>query len=96
MFCYLRLTIIALQIRIYYIDDKQLHEMCWSSNGTNEGWYRGSLDIALIKVTPKSLLAVNVDDQWLKVYCRGVGGILGCQLGIQGPMRILPHAAISV
>jgi hypothetical protein len=86
----------ALQIRIYYIDDKQLHETCWNINGTNEGRYRGYLDTALIKVTPKSLLAVNVDDQWLNVYCRRVGEILGCPLGIQGPMRILPHAAIRV
>lgn len=59
MFCYSRLTTIALQICIYYIDNNnQLHKMCWSSNGMNEGWYRGSLGTALIKVAPKSLLAV--------------------------------------
>jgi hypothetical protein len=96
MFSYSRLTTIALQIRIYYIDDNnQLHKMCWSSNGTNEGWYRGSMGTALIKVAPKSLLAVNVNDQWLKVYHQRVGEILGCPLGIQGPMR-LSSSLISI
>jgi hypothetical protein len=69
--------------------------MCWSSNGTNEGWYRGSRGTALIKVAPKSLLAVKADDQWLKVYYQRVGEILCCPLGIQGPMR-LTSSLISI
>ena len=58
---------------MYYVDAKnELHEICFGSD--TGAWYKGSMDKLEIKVAPKSLLTVNIDDQWLKLYYQKDGG----------------------